>query len=147
MLLHGVNFDFNTILIQVIRGLGFQYWANFVTSSNPFFRRRIFITSRWHILSSLSSMSISIPVHNMVCHSVHEKFFSFTQHLRQLYSLECPLGDFRISCYDVATGLPVLERGSEVGFVKMKRHWVTFETPIRHSSPQRISPHWKTKTI
>ena len=94
-ILHGINFHFNSMLIQVIRNLDFQYWANFRVSLISSFRGGSFITSR-HDPACQNPVKINATDFHI--------FASFTH-----YSLEYPLEDFRIFCYDFATSLPVPE--------------------------------------
>ena len=104
-ILHGVHSDFNSIVIQVIRDLDFQYWANLRISSNPSFQCGMFTTSKWRMFSAWSSTSKSSEIHVKHCHEILSRWIlsHLNQHLRHLYSLECPLEDFRIFCYDFAT--------------------------------------------
>ena len=75
--LHGINFDFNSISIQVIRNLDFQHWAIFCISSNPSFRRGSVIISRWRKNFGMNQhiRILSIPCHSLSWNIAHEKSF------------------------------------------------------------------------
>ena len=68
---------FNSILIQVVRNVDFQYWANFRVSSDPSFRRGSFIVSRWRIFSTWSSISAWF-FHRLEVTCIHDMI----QHIR-----------------------------------------------------------------
>ena len=55
--LQGFKSEFNSIWIQRVRDLDFQYWANVRVSSDPFQRNSIFIISRLRVCSACSNTS------------------------------------------------------------------------------------------
>ena len=148
--LHGNNFDFNSILIQVIRK------PSLTSNTGP-----TFVFPRIHPFGvDLSSLRGDVysrhdPAHlkpvKSMSRIVKECCPREISHRTSIFAgfthSKCLLEDFRIFCCDAATSLLVLEHTSKVDSSRLTQHWVRFGTPIRHSSPQRVSPYWKRNVL